>query len=183
MNFFWKELLLLWVFLRETYRNWLSLMGKLFVLLLCMAPFLLGAYFLIFPSAVDSQPVSLLPYPYVLSTDASLRGMHASQTKLSALPLNLIYALPRLLTFLFFLFSFLILLPTSPFLFLFFTPFARPYLYYSSIGVGRSRKGVVRLTYFRPSVDIPFLSCNELPSWCPVALQVSLVGLLLSTPF
>ena len=43
----------------------------------------------------------------------------------------------------------------------------------SSIGMGRSRKGVVRLTYFCPSVLIPFLCCNELSSWCPVALQVS----------
>ena len=53
----------------------------------------------------------------------------------------------------------------------------------SSIGMGRSRKGVVRLTYFRLSVSIPFLCCNELSSWCPVALQVSHVWVLLSDPF
>ena len=48
---------------------------------------------------------------------------------------------------------------------------------------GAQQEAVVRLTYFRHRGDIPFLCCNELSSWCPVALQVSHVGVLLSPPF
>ena len=72
---------------------------------------------------------------------------------------------------------------------LFITPFARAILY-DAIGMGCSvvevwgvAGRVVRFTYFLPSVIIPFLCCNELSSWCPAALQVSHVSILLSSQF
>ena len=53
----------------------------------------------------------------------------------------------------------------------------------SGIGKGPCRKGVGRLPYFHPPAIKPFLSCNELSSWWPVALHLSVVKFTCSPHF
>ncbi len=90
VSFIGKELVLLYVFFRETYRNWSGLFGKILLLLLCSVPFIWIGLEASIPESIESESILLSPFHYIESINPDFQISHKGATRIVPLPVNLI---------------------------------------------------------------------------------------------